>query len=445
MAIRNYTEDEFQKILYAYLSPSEPISSVQLLKGRTKTLQQIRQALLSPGRHVFIFGDRGVGKTSLAQTAATLYQSSEAHPITLSCSTPFYQLIQDLISRCNTPAKGRGAATTQKTKVRIGVPFLGGEREYEHGSNAHPELKSINQSILALRSALEQHSKSPVVIFDEFDLVASEADKHLFADFVKQVSDQRLPVKFIFTGIGRSITDLLAVHNSMVRYLENIRLQRLDYSARMEIISACAEALRVEVGYDTIIRIGQVSDGFPHYVHLIGEKMFWRLFNKEESVDRATADDYVHAVRDAAESIQAFLQEAYNRATRKYTNDYEEVLWAAADAPQLERPSSQIFQSYRRILSSLPNDRRLRDEKSIAAQWFRGGDRDEEDLRKKFNGRINRLKTPAHGSILIGTRAGWYEFRENIVRGYVRLRAEEAGVPLEVDHPLLGYKFAEKL
>jgi Cdc6-like AAA superfamily ATPase len=68
MAIRDHTEDEFQKVLYAHLSPSEPISSVQLLKGRTKTLQQIRQALLSPGRNIFIFGDRGVGKTSLAQT-----------------------------------------------------------------------------------------------------------------------------------------------------------------------------------------------------------------------------------------------------------------------------------------------------------------------------------------------------------------------------------------
>lgn len=441
MAIRNYTEDEFQRILYTHLSPSEPISSVQLLKGRTKTLQQIRQALLSPGRHIFIFGDRGVGKTSLAQTAAILYQSSDAEPIILSCSAPFYQIIQDLISRCNTPTGTIGAASARKTKVKLGVPFLSGEREYEHVAGQALELKSVNQSVLELRPVLERHSRTPVVIFDEFDLVSDEVDKRLFADFVKQVSDQRLPVKLIFTGIGRSIADLLTVHNSTVRYLENIKLERLDYGARMEIITACAEALGIEVGRDTTIRIGQVSDGFPHYVHLIGEKMFWILFNKAEVVERALADDYVQAITNAAESIQAFLQESYNRATRKYTNDYEEILWAVADAPQLERSSSQVFQSYKRILGSLPQDRRLRDEKSIAARWFNDDDKDEEDLRKKFNGRINRLKTTAHGSILMGTRTGWYEFRENIVRGYVRLRAEQAGVPLEVDHPLLGYKF----
>ena len=440
MAIRKYTEDEFQEILYSYLSPSEPISSVQLLKGRTRTLRQIRQALLSPGRHVFIFGDRGVGKTSLAQTAATLYQSSDAHPIILSCGAPFYQLIRDLISQCNARTRTTAPITARKTKIKVGIPGLGAEREYEHNSDGVPDIHSVNQAISAVRSALERHSRLPVVILDEFDLVSDETDKRLFADFVKQVSDQRIPLKLIFTGIGRSITDLLTVHNSMVRYLENIRLERLDYSARMEIISACGDALGVEVGRDTIIRIGQVSDGFPHYVHLIGEKLFWILFNKENVVNHAIANDYVEAIRDAAESIQAFLQEAYNHATRKYTNDYEEILWAAADAPQLERPSSQIFQSYRRILSSLPQVRRSKDEKSIAAQWF-SSDKDEEELRKKFNGRINRLKTTAHGSILIGTRAGWYEFRENIVRGYVRLTAEKAGVPLEVDHPLLGRKF----
>ena len=223
MAIRNYSEEEFQKILYAHLSPSEPVSSVELLKGRTKRLQQIRQALSSPGRHVFIFGDRGVGKTSLAQTAARLYQSSDAEPITLSCSAPFYQLITDLVCQCNLPKNPAAAATAHKTKLKLGVPFLGAEREYGHGFDA-PELKSINQTIIALRSALQRHSRAPVVIFDEFDLIEGDSDKRLFADFVKQVSDQRLPVKLIFTGIGRAITDLLTAHNSIVRYLENIRL-----------------------------------------------------------------------------------------------------------------------------------------------------------------------------------------------------------------------------
>ncbi|HEU0156585.1 MAG TPA: hypothetical protein VFQ82_10995, partial [Stellaceae bacterium] len=77
-----------------------------------------------------------------------------------------------------------------------------------------------------------------------------------------------------------------------------------------------------------------------------------------------------------------------------------------------------------------------------AADPLRSDAMSEELLRKRFNQRINRLKREAHGRILVATRTGWYEFRENLVRGYVRLRAEHAGVPLEVDHPLLRKKFA---
>ena len=55
--------------------------------------------------------------------------------------------------------------------------------------------------------------------------------------------------------------------------------------------------------------------------------------------------------------------------------------------------------------------------------------------RAKFNQRINSLKKPSHGQILLGSRQGWYEFSEKMIRGYVRLRAAEVGVDLGTDHP----------
>jgi uncharacterized protein len=423
MAIGSLNEDRFKEVLYSHLSPSRPVSSVHLLRGRTKKLQQIRQALASPGRHVFVYGDRGVGKTSLAQTAATVYQGPQGHFVTLSCAVPFFQLMHDLTARCQSAQRSNKAHGT----IRLD----------DHGQPSADAIKvtaSINEAIANLKEILPSN-RPLIAVLDEFDLVTNDFEKQLFADFIKQVSDQNVPLKLVFTGIGRSITDLLNIHNSAFRYLETVELERLDHSARLEIVTSSANAFGITVEYNSQIRISQVSDGFPHYVHLICEKMFWNLFNKSEVVTRTTAADYVEAVDDAASSIQAFLREAYNTATRKYTNDYEEVLWAAADSPLLERPSTEIFQSYKRILAVRRKQQLESDQPALIEPA------DEDDLRRKFNGRINRLKTPAHGRILIGTRAGWYEFRENIVRGYVRIKAEQAGVPLEVDHPLLKTKF----
>ena len=50
-------------------------------KGASEGPHADRPLLQLPGKHIFIYGDRGVGKTSLAQTAAFLQQSADSSPI----------------------------------------------------------------------------------------------------------------------------------------------------------------------------------------------------------------------------------------------------------------------------------------------------------------------------------------------------------------------------
>ena len=51
-----------------------------------------------------------------------------------------------------------------------------------------------------------------------------------------------------------------------------------------------------------------------------------------------------------------------------------------------------------------------------------------------FRRRLYQLCDDAHGDILIKDRNSWYRFNENVVRGYVRLQAQRAGVELGRDH-----------
>jgi hypothetical protein len=53
--------------------------------------------------------------------------------------------------------------------------------------------------------------------------------------------------------------------------------------------------------------------------------------------------------------------------------------------------------------------------------------------------RLNALKGASCGNILIrAERRGWYQFRESMMQGYVRLRAEEQGVELATDYTAAG-------
>src|SRR5215469_6368894 len=99
--IRGSNRSQFEEALKRSLSPTTPIRSVEHLRGREKKLEDIRRSLIQPGRHIFIYGDRGVGKTSLAQTAAFEHQEASKSPIFLGCDTSstFPQLAQELAAR----------------------------------------------------------------------------------------------------------------------------------------------------------------------------------------------------------------------------------------------------------------------------------------------------------------------------------------------------------
>ena len=52
-------------------SPGAPIDKKSLFAGRTAQVISVIQAIVQRGQHVVLFGERGVGKTSLA---AVLYE-----------------------------------------------------------------------------------------------------------------------------------------------------------------------------------------------------------------------------------------------------------------------------------------------------------------------------------------------------------------------------------
>lgn len=414
MAIKNMDESTFRTILKENLTPSRAISSPQHLRGREKTLQQIDRAFNSPGKHIFIFGDRGVGKTSMAQTAAAIQQSSDANPLQVGCGGQgFLATVRDAVKQ-SIPA---GDAVFQKKvehKLKAGLAGFGYDMTRTLTSGVIPPLETVNDAVQALRFVAEFHSREPVIIFDEFDQIPNDVERRVCAELIKQVSDQHVNVRFIFCGIGTSLEELIGVHLSTGRYFSPVELERLTHDARWEIVTSAAKAVGVTIAHPQCVRIGQISDGFPSYVHLMTEQILWSMFDAPEPTRHCTQGHFEQGVRQAVRETETALKIIYDKATQKYSDDYQEVLWAVADHHLLRRQTTDIYlKSYLRIMTERHQRRTL--------------------TKQQFSDRLNKLKTPRHGEIIVGKGAGWYEFRENIVRGYVRLRAENEGIRLGVE------------
>jgi uncharacterized protein len=117
------------------------------------------------------------------------------------------------------------------------------------------------------------------------------------------------------------------------------------------------------------------------------------------------------AIAGALQRVEPALRVQYEKAIRKTRNtaDYEEALWALADSTSDRRQITEIYESsYKWIMLKRPNRRMLE--------------------RDQLNQRYLSMRKESHGHILAWYGSGWFAFRENIMRGYVRMRAEAQGL-----------------
>lgn len=368
---------------------------------------------MADGRNIFIYGDRGVGKSSLAATAAAQYQSSDAEPIHVACSpdTSFATVIANIAYEAIRAS--RISKTKQQIKTSLELRYLKRDSSVEITQNdLRAEVQSVVDAVNVLAEVACIHSERPIIVVDEFDRMENLDQRKLFADLVKQLGDRKVKIKIIFTGVGKSLLDLLGAHESAIRQLDTIMLPQLPWDARREIVDNALTSLGLTIDPEIRIRIAAVSDGFPSYVHKITEKILWAMYEDPDVVQEVSWNHYHQALNNAiAESYASFSQK-YNRVVTQRTDDFEEVLWSTADSDYLLRYLADMYASYEHVMAhrsdrqALPYD--------------------------KYCSRIRSLKGKPCGEILVPdkTHRGMYEYRESIFRGYVRMQAEAHGVQL---------------
>ena len=406
-------EEEFGQRIHTVLFPSSPIRSHEFLFGRDGQLDRIRRSMMAPGRQIFIYGERGVGKSSLASAAAVEVQSSDAEPLHTSCgsNSTFSAVIWNLIRATNTES-----AHLTTTQAKRGIEGRGFAYSTQTEVSAQPSSAplDIEDAASRLDAAFSAYSKRTVAVVDEFDLIPDASERNKFGELVKALGDRKSSVKLIFTGVASSLDELLESHASAHRQLDTIQLERLDYQPRVDIINKAINAFELEVDPSVVYRIASVSNGFPYYVHLLTEHLLWTWHADTEAASINMG--HLHkAFSQAADAVHADLRKPYDKAARGREHAAY-ILWAAADAFDLERTSDSIWSSYQQICDTL----------------------EIEPLEKKrFQLQQRNLRAESHGSILggVSTRR-LYFYREPMVRGYVRMAAACKNIELDDQHYL---------
>ncbi len=414
-------EAQFAEKLHSVVSHSRPIADERHLKGREAQLRDVANAIYAPGRHVFVFGERGVGKTSLAKTAAIRASDGSENFRQVGCASDmgFSELMARVI-----PHFVPSAVLEQSFRMTAG---LGRFFQYEKTDRATGALSTdISVSAAAdLLANLDNNGQKTrrVVVIDEIDRLVGDEVRRSIAELIKLLGDRGASLTFVFTGVGNDLTSILGSHASSFRQLAQIELHRINYQSALDIIDDALDCFGLnweeEPTRTARFRIASVANGFPYYVHLITEKLLWRVY-EDKSAESVSLEHLRLAVEDSVRDAQEEIRKAYDLATRGRTERYKHTAWAAADSWDLERSAQDIYRSYCGITQSLgqPQITKQQCYQVLAA------------LRREKYGPL--LKT--------GFRTGQYEFTENIVRGFVRLCAAIEGVELQDLGPSEGVK-----
>jgi hypothetical protein len=276
------------------------------------------------------------------------------------------------------------------------------------------EISSVNDAISHFKSACERFPPGFIVVIDEFDQLTVPEEHGRFALLLKQLSDQKIPVRLIFCGIADSIEKLFSQHGSIFRQVHCELVDRLSLQACLEIIDDASNALKIEMRKDYKFRIAQISDGFPAFVHLISEKVFTAAFDRNSHA--VTQEAYEQGILEAIGSVELTLKRSYENALHRNTHKYEHVIWAIANDKLLDVNIDMIWKHYNSICEEL----------HITPV-----------TRSNVTTKLNQLAQSLYGSLLAKPRRSNYTFSEKMMRAYTRLRAERHGCHLGPENPAL--------
>lgn len=421
MVIANRTEAQLEEVLAEHFSPSQEIREPERLLGRERDLTRIRRSLASPGRHIFIYGERGVGKTSLAITAGKLQSEENKNFIYVACgqNTTFFEVIHAI--GCSILPAGNAVASSGPS-LGFGLNVLGTGANFNYSGADQTVLAApttMSEAYNILRFVRSQLTNQIIIVIDELDRIQSREERTNFSELIKNVGSVVDDMRFILCGIGANVDELIGEHLSTGRMFEPVEVERLTADNLWKIIEQVADELEVDVPRGHLIRVGIISDGFPHYVHLIGQSIFYKMHDDLEVVTTCSNEHFLLALKEATSSAEPSLRQIYQIATEKSKNkrDYEECLWALADRTATRRQIGEVYDSsYKRIQRE---------------HQIKSPDENKTRLsRTQVNARLLSMRDERHAKIILGHGSGWFSFRENVMRGYVRLKAETSGVTL---------------
>jgi len=324
-----------RKVILNAFRPGGEIDFPSGFAGRKNQVLDLVDAISTVGSCPVVYGERGLGKTSLAAQIAriamgdvelledlgvadrALAKEDRFTVFWVNCSdetTTKARLLQRIINRAEgfstVEAFNNKSAQSTTTTDKLDLKFITSETKKTYTRVAFSELDLEEQLLAVVDHIRMQGYRRVLFIIDEIDRMSRT---YGLASFIKNTSDSE--TKFMLVGIADNISSLLEDHLSLQRHIHPVKVPHMPFHELKEIVAKVVERLAdVDVKFafeeSSIELLAKSSKGFPWFVHLIGQDSLVKAWERKRSIVRAA---------DVHDSIVSL---ASNRFAQEFSDKY---------------------------------------------------------------------------------------------------------------------------
>lgn len=212
------------KLRHAF-TPSQPMADQRLFAGREEVLKTVIRSIEDQRLHMVLYGERGIGKTSLL------------HILTQAATEARYIVVY---TSCG--ANSTFDETFRSAAVDIPLLFHSGfsptATEAERGSSLADLLPSEPLTPRKFGDLCAKLTGTRVlIILDEFDRAESGPFRRDVAELIKNLSDRLGRVQLVLAGVAADLTELVEHIPSIRRNIFALRVPKMSEGEIMQIIA----------------------------------------------------------------------------------------------------------------------------------------------------------------------------------------------------------------
>jgi Cdc6-like AAA superfamily ATPase len=287
-------------------TPAQPVADRRLFAGRSGILASMISAIEDQRLHLVLYGERGIGKTSLLHMLAEAAREARYIVVYSSCG-----------SASNFQDTFRTAAADIPLLYHTG--FGPTTEEAEAGSTLAELLPENFTPRQFADLCVKLTGTRALIILDEFDRAESHAFRRDLAEVLKSLSDRSVRVQVVIGGVAGDLGQLVE-HIPSIR--RNILALRVPLMTEDEIEALIATGERGSgLVFDAMARdlISTICCGWPYVASLICHHAGLHAIDSARST--VLPDDVLFALDEALQELRARMGKSVQVQVTRMVNE----------------------------------------------------------------------------------------------------------------------------